>query len=197
MATSASELLFLHSFRNRTSTLGQRRLRRPGHRRWEPHTSDWQSWVALAAADAAENRVTPLRRFLWRYGRDLVNPRRHYKMLVELFELSTNSDEMSNGAASIVFEALPEASEGAVLKRDIIGIGSHSPRLVSAISAVHLLELLTSEALPVMITPSEVRQRLEELSAPQIGKVARYYDDHREELAPWNEFSHGSDYQSR
>ncbi len=38
-----------------------------------------------------------------------------------------------------------------------------------------------------MITPSEVRQRLEELSAPQIGKVARYYDDHREELAPWND----------
>ena len=70
----------------------------------EPHTSSWQSWVSLAAADAAENRVTALRRFLWRYGRDLVNPRRHFKMLVELFELSTNSEEMPTEAASIVFE---------------------------------------------------------------------------------------------
>jgi hypothetical protein len=108
-------------------------------------------------------------------------------MLVELFQLSTNSDEMSSEATSIVFESLPDPSEGAVLKRDIIGIGSHSPRLIMAIPAVHLLELLTSESLPETPTPSQVGQRLEELTASQIGKVAQYYDAHREELAPWND----------
>ena len=153
----------------------------------EPHSSGWQSWVSLAAADAAENTVTPLRRFLWRYGRDLVNPRRHYKMLVELFEQSTSSDEMSTEAATIVFESLPDPSEGAVLKRDITGIGSHSPRLIAAIPAVHLLELLTSEALPEMPTSPQVGQRLEELTASQIGKVAQYYDVHMEALKPYRD----------
>jgi hypothetical protein len=30
-----------------------------------------ERWVSFAAADAALNKVTPLRRFLWRYGRDI------------------------------------------------------------------------------------------------------------------------------
>ena len=149
--------------------------------------SDRQSWVSFAAADAAENTVTPLRRFLWRYGRDLVNSRRHYKMMVELFALSTASDEIPAGAASTVFDSLPDPSEGAVLKRDILGIGSSSPRLTAAISAVDLLRLLTSDALPETPTPSQVERRLKELTSSQIGKVARYYDDHQEELTPWKD----------
>jgi hypothetical protein len=153
----------------------------------EPPSSDRQSWVSFAAADAAENRVTPLRRFLWRYGRDLSNSRRHYRMLVELFERSTGADEIPAEVASIVFQSLPDPSEGAVLKRDILGIGSSSPRLMAAISPINLLQLLTSEALPERPTPLQVRQRLEELTSPQIGKVARYYDDHREELALWKD----------
>jgi hypothetical protein len=153
----------------------------------EPPSPDRQSWVSFAAADAAENKVTPLRRFLWRYGRDLSNSRRHYRMLVELFERSTSADEMPAEVASIVFHSLPDQSEGAVLKRDILGIGSSSLRLMAAISAVDLLQILTSEALPETPTPLQVGRRLEKLTSPQIGKVARYYDDHREELAPWKD----------
>jgi GTPase-associated protein 1, N-terminal domain type 1 len=150
-------------------------------------SSDRQGWVSFAAADAAENRVTPLRRFLWRYGRDLTNSRRHYKMLIELFELSAGADEISADAASIVFDSLPEQSEGAVLKRDILGIGSTSPRMAAAISAVDLLELLTSKALPETPTPPQIRRRLEELTPAEIGKIARYYEDHTQDLMPWKE----------
>jgi hypothetical protein len=153
----------------------------------EPPSPDQQSWVSFATADAAENKVTPLRRFLWRYGRDLSNSRRHYKMLVELFERSIGADEITAEEASIVFHSLPDPSEGAVLKRDILGIDSSSPRLTAAISTVDLLQLLASEALPETLTPLQIGRRLEELTSPQTGKVARYYDDHREELAPWND----------
>ena len=38
-----------------------------------------------------------------------------------------------------------------------------------------------------MPTSSQVGQRLEELTASRIGEVARYYDGHREELAPWSD----------
>ena len=149
--------------------------------------SNSASWVSIAAADAAENRVTPLRRFLWRYGRDLANSRRHYRMLVELFERSTSSDKISAEAASTIFQSLPDPAEGAVLKRDIIGIGTSSPRLVAAVSAVDFLVLLASGALPEMPTPSQVGKRLKELTSTQIGPVARYYDGHKEELAPWRD----------
>jgi hypothetical protein len=57
----------------------------------------------------------------------------------------------------------------------------------AAISAVDLLQLLTSQALAETPSPSQVKRRLEELSSSQIGKVARYYNDHREELAPWKD----------
>jgi hypothetical protein len=153
----------------------------------ESQSLNRQSWVEFAAADAAENRVTPLRRFLWRYGRDISNSRRHYKMLVELFEQSMSTDEVPSEMASIVFRSLPDPTEGAVLKRDILGIGSSSPRLTPAISATNLLELLRSEALPEKPTPQQVGQRLQELTPPQIGNVARYFDDHRDELAPWKD----------
>jgi hypothetical protein len=153
----------------------------------EPHSSDWQHWVSFAAGDAAKNTVTPLRRFLWRYGRDLASSRRHYRMLVELFELSMDADEIPPDVASTVFDSLPEPSDGALLKRDILGIGTSSPRLTAAISAINLLRLLTLGSLPETPTPSQVERRLKELSPPQIGKVARYYDQHRDELAPWKD----------
>jgi hypothetical protein len=153
----------------------------------EPPSPGRQSWVSFVAADAAENRVTPLRRFLWRYGRDLSNSRRHYRMLVELFERSTSADEIPTEVALTILHSLPDPSEGAVLKRDILGIGLSSPPLTAAISAVDLLQLLASKALPERPTPLQVGRRLEELTSPQTGKVAQYYDDHREELAPWKD----------
>jgi GTPase-associated protein 1 len=148
-------------------------------------SSDWESWVLFAATDAAENRVTPLRRFLWRYGRDLANSRRHFKMLVELFAHTSSTDEMPMESASSIFDSLPDPSDGAVLKRDLIGIGSTSPRLIAAISAVDLLGLLASGALPETPTPAQVGKRLQELAPSQVGIVARFLDGHPEELAPW------------
>lgn len=87
-----------------------------------------ERWVSYAAADAALNKVTPLRRFLWRYGRDISAPRRQYQMIVDLYLRSDGADVLSSDAAFEVFRALPDPSDGAVLKRDILGIG---PRLAA------------------------------------------------------------------
>jgi cytochrome c553 len=146
-----------------------------------------EGWVSFAAADAALNEVTPLRRFLWRYGRDISASRRQYRMIVELYLRSDNANAISSDAAFEVFRALPDPSEGAVLKRDILGIGPRSPRLVAAISAADLLQLLTSKALPEVPTPAQVGARLEELSSREIGAIARYYAANKEALSPWKE----------
>jgi hypothetical protein len=148
--------------------------------------------VSFAAADAALNKVTPLRRCLWRYGRDISASRRQYRMIVDLYLRSDGADAISSDAAFDVFRALPDPSDGAVLKRDILGIGPSSPRLVAAISAIDLLQLLTSEALPETPTPAQVGARLEELSSREIGTVARYYAANKEALSPWKEEIHGA-----
>jgi hypothetical protein len=151
-----------------------------------------ERWVSFAAADAAQNRVTPLRRFLWRYGRDISASRRQYRMLVELYARFADVDVISADAASDVFQALPDPSDGAVLKRDILGIGPSSPRLVAAISVADFLQLLASEALPEIPTAAQVGERLKELSSREIGDVARYYAANKEALSPWKEQIYGA-----
>jgi GTPase-associated protein 1, N-terminal domain type 1 len=151
-----------------------------------------ERWVSFAAADAAENRVTPLRRFLWRYGRDISASRRQYRMLVELYMRFEDVEVISADEASDVLQALPDPSDGAVLKRDILGIGPSSPRLIAALSVVDFLQLLTSEALPETPTAAQVGERLEELSSREIGDVARYYAANKEALSPWKEQIYGT-----
>ncbi|MGY4309742.1 hypothetical protein ACVIJ6_006985 [Bradyrhizobium sp. USDA 4369] len=153
----------------------------------EAATTNRERWVSYAAADAALNKVTPLRRFLWRYGRDISASRRQYQMIVDLYLGSDGADVLSSDAAFEVFRVLPDPSDGAVLKRDILGIGPSSPRLIVAISAVDLLQLLTSSALPEVPTPAQVGARLGELSSREIGSVACYYAANKGPLSPWKE----------
>ena len=89
-----------------------------------------EKWVSFAAEDTALNKVTPLRRFLWRYGRDIANSRRQFRMIVNLYLSSEGVDSISVDTALDAFQSLPDPSDGAVLKRDILGIGPSSPRLI-------------------------------------------------------------------
>lgn len=151
-----------------------------------------EKWVSFASADAALNKVTPLRRFLWRYGRDISASRRQFRMIVDLYLRSEGVDSISVDAALDVFHALPDPSDGVVLKRDILGFGPRSPRLIPAISAVEFLQLLTSETLSETPTATQVGNRLEELSSRDVGNVARYYAANREILSPWKQEIYGA-----
>ena len=79
-------------------------------------------WVTAGVDDAASRIVTPLRRFLWRYGRDLSSPRSRYKLLVETFLVSkVHQNEMPLTWAKQVIDALPGESDGEILKMDLFG----------------------------------------------------------------------------
>ena len=157
-----------------------------------PSSFGRERWLSFASADAALNRVTPLRRFLWRYGRDISASRRQYRMIIDIYMHSEGANVISADAAFNVFRALPDPSDGAVLKRDVLGIGPNPPRLVAAISAVDLLQLLSSEVLPEPPTATQVGRRLEELSSQEISTVARYYLAHQEALTQWKDEIYGA-----
>ena len=154
-----------------------------------PSSVGRERWVSFASADAALNKVTPLRRFLWRYGRDIAASRRQYRMVVDLYVRSGGTDVLWDGPSTS--SGSPDPSDGAVLKR-ASWQSVESTRLVAAISAVDLLQLLTSEALPETPTASQVAHRLEELSSREIGAVARHYAANKEALSPWKHEIHGA-----
>ena len=146
---------------------------------------DRRSWIAAAAADAATTRVTPLRRFLWRYGGDLLAPRKHYRTLVELFLEIENRSEVSAEEAVRIFDAIPEAGDGEILKRDLLGVGSASPALCPPVNLINLLELLASGHVGTIPTEDELQRRFASVPADQVGPLAMYADRHRPALSRW------------
>lgn len=146
------------------------------------------TWVLAAAEDAAASRVTPLRRFLWRYGRDLLNPRAHFRTLVELYLAIESTDNgLSANDAARIFESMPEAGDGEILKRDILGINSASPSLIPALAPGALLQLLASKSLQSIADEVQVRTRLEALRPEEVAQVAEFIVQHGEALGPWQD----------
>lgn len=143
-------------------------------------------WVRASAEDAATSRVTPLRRFLWRYGRDLYNPRAHFITLVELYLAIQNAaDGLSAADAVRIFESMPEAGDGEILKRDILGISSASPSLIPALEPRVLLQLLASKSLGTIADEDRIRTRFDALRPEEVARVAEFAVRHGEALGPW------------
>jgi hypothetical protein len=146
----------------------------------------WPMWVQTAAEDAATSRVTQLRRFLWRYGRDLSNPRAHFRSLVELYLAVQNTDSgLSVDDAVRIFESMPEAGDGEILKRDILGISSASPSLIPALAPGAMLQLLASKSLRTIADVDHIRMRFEVLRPEEVAEVAQFVMRYGEALAPW------------
>ena len=81
-----------------------------------------QAWVEAAVEDATSQTITSLRRFLWRYGKDVAAPRRSFPHLVEIHE--TTSQARSGVALAVAEQILarfPKASDALTLKRDLLG----------------------------------------------------------------------------
>lgn len=144
-----------------------------------------EEWSLVAGRDAAANEVTPLRRFLWRYSRDLVNSRAHYRHLVELYIGTADVEETPKELASRLFDAFPDPAEGAILKFDLIGTGGHTPGLAPAVSVVDLVEILSDR--PAMEAPSsdQLRERLADLLPSDVPNVAKMLESRRSTLSKW------------
>jgi hypothetical protein len=73
---------------------------------------DEKEWVEAAAADIRSS-ATGLRRFLWRYGRDVKHQRRSFRPLCELYLIGAN-------IVDIVASSFGDADDAASLKKDIV-----------------------------------------------------------------------------
>lgn len=143
------------------------------------------NWVAAGAADAAAAEVTALRRFLWRYGRDLAAPRRHYRTLVELFLAVEGKKELPSEQAIHVFDILPEAGDAEILKRDILGLNRTTPPLIPPLPLANLVEVLASERMQHSATENDMQQRFADIRPDQIGPLAAMLDRNGSKLGRW------------
>lgn len=145
---------------------------------------DTSEWAVVAAHDAAKCQVTNLRRFLWRYGRDISVARSSYRMLVELFVFVQKRRGISVEQVLRIFRSLSDPSDGEILKKDVLGIPSGSPPLLDTISLLDLLEVLSDQKESEFVF-SAVSLRLQDLDGVSIGDVARYLDLNYDAMTPW------------
>ena len=142
----------------------------------------WPLWVLAAAEDAARSSVTPLRRFLWRYGRDLSAPRAHFRTLVELYLAIQDTDVLSEEDAVRIFQFLPQPGDGEILKRDILGIGPSSTSLIPALGPADLIQLLASNRMQAPPDEGHIRKRFETVPPEDVAKLAQLVILHRNAL---------------
>lgn len=131
-------------------------------------------WIGVAAADAGGTKVTPLRRFLWRYGRDMERPRDRFRLLMDTFLVSETSDTLPLESATRVFGELPEASEGAILKNDILGFGTNPLSICPPVSFLDMLRVLDGEGVSSEFELPEIERRFGKLSSAEVVEVADF-----------------------
>lgn len=96
-----------------------------------------RDWLTPAVEDAVASSVTPLRRFLWRYGKDIEKPRQSFVELVRFYQGGMGgSDGTTFEQASRLLRSLPGETNALTLKRDLLGASSsvlsHIPSVRSA-----------------------------------------------------------------
>jgi hypothetical protein len=167
-------------FSFRTAQLGSRRRRNARYdvqvAPVEPSEEDYVSskWSETAAADAAGGRVTPLRRFLWRYGRDVRDPRDRFRLLVETFLEAAAIDHLPMKAAVRVFDELKGEDDGAILKNDILGLDTSSVSICPPVSFLDMLRLLDATGSEEAVDIVEIGQRFKRLSDAEVTEVADF-----------------------
>lgn len=100
-------------------------------------------WVDAAVRDATSETVTPLRRFLWRYGKDVDTSRRTFPYLVNVF-LETRAPHLNPKVALSAYEQF-KSGQGETLKRDMLGFSQSKLSLVPALSKADLLEFVSGQ----------------------------------------------------
>ncbi|TAV21350.1 hypothetical protein ELI36_32955 [Rhizobium ruizarguesonis] len=103
-------------------------------------TSPVPKWLAEASKDATSDVITPLRRFLWRYGKDVHSDRKVLPDLIRVY-ISTRSKTLKFDVADSVLERYPHG-QAETLKKDILGLSASKLSLVPSVNSVDLMLLL-------------------------------------------------------
>lgn len=99
------------------------------------------AWLNEAVEDATSESVTPLRRFLWRYGKDVQSEKETLPELVQL-HIATRSKKGLYSVADRVLTRFPPG-QAETLKRDVLGLSSDKLSQVPSVNAVDLMRLLS------------------------------------------------------
>lgn len=98
------------------------------------------TWLPIATLDAVSEAVTPLRRFLWRYGKDIEPVSEPFISLVEIFMRLDRRKPSYEVAGQIL--ATFGAGQAQTLKRDILGVAPSKSALVESVEAHDLIRLM-------------------------------------------------------
>jgi len=131
-------------------------------------------WVYAATADARDDEVTPLRRFLWRYGRDVEDPRSRFRLLVETYLASVKTQPLPIAAAVKVFDELVEEADGSILKHDILGIDTTTLSICPPVSFLDMLRLLDRQGSDEASDIEGIGQRFGKLSSAEMVEVLNF-----------------------
>ncbi|RWP76620.1 hypothetical protein [Mesorhizobium sp.] len=97
-------------------------------------------WLEDAAIDATAQTVTPLRRFLWRYGKDISSDRTVLPELIQLYG-ATRFDALGYDVADMILTRF-SPGQADTLKKDVLGLSPSKLSLVPSVNGVDLMRLL-------------------------------------------------------
>ncbi|MGR3481666.1 GAP1-N1 domain-containing protein [Salipiger marinus] len=102
-----------------------------------------QAWVEAAVDDATSQTITSLRRFLWRYGKDVAAPRRSFPHLVEIHDATSQARSgVALAVAEQILARFPKASDAITLKRDLLGASPPALAIIPRARGSDILRLL-------------------------------------------------------
>jgi hypothetical protein len=143
-------------------------------------------WVDAAVDDAISQDVTPLRRFLWRYGKDVRSPRRSFQNLVKIHLATRALDSLPLWWAESIANLFPRANNAATLKRDMLGIELAPLALCPAVAPEDTLELLAILcADSTVVSNQSLEAKLSQAPADVVPALASSLAKHEAELAEY------------
>ncbi len=99
-------------------------------------------WLSAAVTDAVSQSITPLRRFLWRYGKDVARPRTAFGPLVSL-HLAVKRGDATERSIATISRWFPKTLDAATLKRDLLGVSAGVLPLIPRVSGSAFVNLAT------------------------------------------------------
>ena len=105
---------------------------------------DWQQVVFVDLRGGSESN---LRRFLWRYGSDINTGKKRFEFLVELYiQAVKNSFGMNSfSVLNKVADELPNPTDGALLKKDLLAVGMSSYSMLPALDPLHVISYFVND----------------------------------------------------
>jgi hypothetical protein len=143
--------------------------------------TDMPEWVEEATRDIVSNGISPLRRFLWRYGKD-VNSDKNVLPDLTTFYLGTRGGFLGFATADNIFEHYV-AGQADTLKRDVLGLSASKLSLVPSLQIDDLMQLLVRHwNVSFNYDEKELASLFSQVGASQVPAVADTLMSHRHEL---------------